>query len=186
MTANTLYRASLLEAFISDVSARSGYQHAVGDYELARSQSQRPPVIWRHPIDRYILEAAPVTDHRAEIDPFCEVKETLEMIVTAEDYTKALHVMTEIWRKAFDVAALTRNDILYLAAVEYGKVRRPRTNEVMPKGVPAAGFTLIDLVSLTWLAPRQLDAQYAVESVHVSGKLYEGDTLQETIEAPTP
>lgn len=186
MSANTLYRASPLETFVLNVSKRSTYQHVIGDYEGARSASQRAPVIWRHPVDRYILEAGPVTDHRSEVDPFCEVKETLEMIVTAEDYTRALHMLIEIWRLAFDAAALERAEVDYIAAIDYGKVRRPRTNEAMPRGVPAAGFTLIDLVTLTWLAPRQIEAQFAVESVTATGKMYEGDTLQGTIEAPTP
>lgn len=186
MSTNTLYRASPLEAFIDDVAARSGFQHALGDYEGARLQGQRPPVIWRHPRDRYIIEASSPTDHRAELDIFTEAQETLEMIVTASDYAAARQMLVQIWRLAFDVPALTRNAIDYLASVDYGKVRLPRTNEVLPKGVPAAGFTLIDLVTIMWLEPRQAATLTQAETVAVAGKMYEGDTLKGTVEAPIP
>lgn len=185
MTANTLYRASPLEAFIDDVAARSGYQHALGDYEAARLQSQRPPVIWRHPRDRYIIEATVPTDHRAELDIFTQAAETLEMIVAAPDYASARQMLVQIWRLAFDAPSLTRNAISYLASVDYGKVRLPRTNEVMPKGVPTSGFVLIDLVTITWLEPRQVAATTQAETVDVTGKMYEGATLKGTVEAPT-
>ena len=186
MTANTLYRASPLEAFIDDVAARSGYQHALGDYEGARLQSQHAPVIWRHPIDRYILEFSSPTDHRSEIDPFAQADETLEMVVAAPDYVRALHMLLEIYRKAFDPPAIERAGVMYLNAVGYGKVRRPRTNEVFPKGVPTLSFVLIDLVTITWLAPRQAASLVQGESVSVDGKMYEGVALKGTIEAPIP
>lgn len=186
MTANTLYRASPLEAFIDDVAARSGFQHALGDYEGARLQSQRPPVLWRHPRDRYIIEAASPTDHRAELDIFIEAQETLEMIVSASDYAQARQMLVQIWRLAFDAPALTRNATDYLASVDYGKVRLPRTNEVFPKGVPTSGFVLIDLVTITWLEPRQAASLTQAETVDVTGKLYEGATLRGTVEAPIP
>jgi hypothetical protein len=186
MSANTLYRASPLEAFIDNVAALCGFPHALGDYEQARLQSQRPPVIWRHPTDRYILEVVPVTDHRAELDIFADCQETLEMIVTGTDYAAARHTLVEIWRLAFDVPTITREGVQYLSDVEWGKVRRPRTNEVFPKSVPSSGFTLIDLVTLTWGAPRQAESAATVESVSATGKMYEGTTLKGTIGAPIP
>ncbi len=183
---NALYRGSPLEGFISDVAARSGFHHVLGDYEAARSTGQKHPVVWRHPIDRYILEAGPVTDHQAEVDVFAEVKETIEMIVVAEDYPRVLHVLSEIWRLAFDRPMLERNDIASLGSIEWGKVRRPRTNEPLPKGVPTSSFVLIDLVTITWLAPSQVALFIEPESVSVTGKMYEGETLKDTIEAPIP
>ena len=186
MSTNTLYRGSPLDGFIEDVSALCGFKHAVGDYENARLQSQHPPVIWRHPIDRSILSFSAPTDHRAEIDVFAQATETLEMIVTASDYASALNILLEIYRKAFDASVHARAGIMYLDSIEYGReVRRPRTNEVFPKGVPAAGFTLIDLVTITWLAPRQIANLVQGETVVVGGKLYNGSTLEGTVEAPT-
>lgn len=183
---NTLYRASPLEAFISDVSARSGMKHALGDYEVARLASQRPPVIWRHPRDRYVLELEPVTDHRPELDVFGQVKETLEMIVQGADYAAALFALLTIWRTAFDVPALQRAGVDYLAAIEYGKARVARPNEVFPKGVPTTGIVLIDLVTITWLAPAQVENFETVESTSVEAKMYDGAALQGTLEVPAP
>lgn len=184
MSANTAYRGSPLEAFVADISARSGLQQVLGDYEGARMSSQRPPVFWRHPSDRYILEVGPVTDHRAEIDPFAEVKETLELIVCGADYPRALADLVNIWR-CFEMPAIERDEVNYLIGVEYGKTRRPREREPLPAGVPSSTFTLIDLVSITWLAPRQEPAYATIESVKVFGKLFEGGLLVDTTEAPT-
>jgi hypothetical protein len=183
---NTLYRGSMLEGFISDLAARTRFQHVLGDYEGARQQSPRPPIIWRHPRDRYILETSDVTDHQVELDVFAQVDETVEMFVHAEDYAKSLHMLLEVWRLGFDKPSLTRHGIEYVASVDYGKVRLPRVNEPLPKGVPTSGFLLIDLVKLTWLAPSQVASETTVESVSVTAKMFEGSTLREEIEAPLP
>lgn len=183
---NALYRSSPLEAFISDVAARSEMKHVLGDYEVARLASQRPPVIWRHPRDRYVLELEPVSDHRAEIDVFGQVKETLEMIVQGSDYAAALFALLKIWRTAFDAPSIERGGVDYLASIDYGKARVARPNEVFPKGVPSGSVVLIDLVTITWLAPAQPEQFETVESTAVTAKMYDGASLQGTVEVPTP
>jgi hypothetical protein len=177
---NTLYTGDPLEVFLATLTARTGFLHVLGDWEAARQLSQRPPVLWRHPDDRNIIEAHTVTDRRPETDPFCEVEETIEMIVVAEDMRGAKWILTEIWRLGFDAGLSEVDGHSYVDHVVYGRVRRPRQGEP----VPSVGVKLIDLITIRWLAPRQEPAYAEPDSVGITGKLYDGSTLKETVTSP--
>jgi len=178
---NTLYAKSPLERFIADITATTKFQHVLGDYEAARKVSQRPPVLWRHPEGRAIIELVPITDRRPEIDAFKTAEETIEMVVVAQDYFAALWTMTEIWRLGFDARTREAEDLgrSYRDDITYGRVRRGREGEF--RGVPAGSFVLVDLVTIRWLVPRQEPLFATPESVDVSGIMKDGDTVVETI-----
>jgi hypothetical protein len=178
---NVGYSRSPLEDFLRDLSLATGFPHTLGDYENVRKQAQKPPIVWRHPMDRQILDVMPLRNRKASVDAYKEVEETLEMVVVGADYLGALHLLTEVWRLGFDGRARTHEgsgDRKYRDNIIWGRVRRGREGEI--KGVPATSFALIDLVTIQWLLPRQEPLSALTETVSVGGIMT--DEFKEEVE----